>query len=534
MGGTWSPLKSRLFTVLLVTSLFAQLAVFMNGLAGVWILTDLTDSPAVVASLQISMALPAFVLALLAGALADVVSRKRIIQVAQAGSVVVAAAFAVLSAIDSHTVFTVLGLTAALGILTALAAPAWVAIIPGLVPRPQLAGAMTLSSAGISAAMAVGPAVAGFVIAASGPTWVFILNVIVFASVLLALRMWEPAPRAGLPAEHLATAVRIGLQYVRYDRPLKIVIAKIIPFALAGTALIALFPAVARFQLDAGPALFGLLSGAGGVGAVLGLIAMPAIRVRLGPDAIVFWSMLIEAAVIAVVATTTDVAVAFFVLVVGGVATLALVSTVMTSLQIVLPAWIRGRGIALYLVALQGSFAVGALIWGAVAQQTSLRTALLAAGMVMALSAVLVTPLRLGRYMDINTEVAELFDNPPTVTSVHDDDGPILLTARWQIDSNHRDEFVAAMVSVERALKRHGALSFQLVEDVERPGHMLESFTMATWSEFQRLPERFTMAEEDIRDALRTAAGSALPVLSAHRVIKLQSRLDDDSGAHNR
>ena len=171
MGGTWSPLKSRLFTVLLVTSLFAQLAVFMNGLAGVWILTDLTDSPAVVASLQISMALPAFVLALLAGALADVVSRKRIIQVAQAGSVVVSAAFAVLSAIDSHSVFTVLGLTAALGILTALAAPAWVAIIPGLVPRSQLAGAMTLSSAGISATMAVGPAVAGFVIAASGPTW---------------------------------------------------------------------------------------------------------------------------------------------------------------------------------------------------------------------------------------------------------------------------------------------------------------------------------------------------------------------------
>ena len=60
---------------------------------------------------------------------------------------------------------------------------------------------------------------------------------------------------------------------------------------------------------------------------------------------------------------------------------------------------------------------------------------------------------------------------------------------------------------------------------------MLESFTMATWSEFQRLPERFTMAESEIRDALKTAAGSALPVLSAHRVIKLQSRRDDDSGA---
>ena len=533
-GGTWSPLTSRLFTVLLLTSLFAQLAVFMNGSASAWILTDITDSPAVVASLQIALALPSFLLALLAGALADIVSRKRIILFAQAGSMVVAAAFALLSASDSHSAVTVLGLTAALGVFTALAAPAWIAIIPGLVPRSDLVGAMTLSSAGISAAMAVGPAVAGFVIAGAGPTWVFILTVIIFASTLLTLRVWEPEPRAGLPAEHLAAAVRIGLQYLRYDRPLKIVIAKIIPFGLTGTALMALLPAVARFQLDVGPALFGLLAGAGGVGAVLGLIAMPSIRSRIGPDAIVFWSMLVEAAVFVVVATTTNVTVAFPALVVGGVATLALVSTVMTSLQVVLPAWIRGRGIAVYLLALQGSFATGALIWGTVAEQTSLRTALISAGIAMAVSAVLVTPLRLGRYMNINTEVAHLFDEPHTVTSIHDDDGPILLTAHWQIDPDHHDEFVAAMVPVQRALKRQGALSFRLAEDVERPGHMLESFTMATWTEFKRLPERFTMAEQDIRDALESAAGSALPVLSVHRVIKLQSRRDNDSGARTR
>ena len=189
IGGTWSPLKSRLFTVLLLASLFTQLTVFMSGLASAWILTEITNSPAVVASLQIALALPAFLLALLAGALADILSRKRIIVFTQAGSVIVAGAFALLSASDSHSAATVLGLTAALGVLTALAAPAWIAIIPGLVPRSDLTGAMTLSSAGISAAMAVGPAVAGFVIAAAGPTWVFILNVTVFAAVLLTLRV---------------------------------------------------------------------------------------------------------------------------------------------------------------------------------------------------------------------------------------------------------------------------------------------------------------------------------------------------------
>jgi MFS family permease len=530
VGSTWSPLKSRLFAVLLLTQLFTQMAVFMNGLAGAWLLTDITDSPAVVASLQIAIALPAFLLALLAGALADIVSRKRIILFSLAGSAIVAGVFAVISVTDSHSSTSVLGLTAVLGVLTALAAPAWIAIIPGLVSRSDLAGAMTLSSAGMSAAMAVGPAIAGFIIAAADPTWVFVLNMLAFAVGILALRIWKPAPRTGLPAEHLASAIRIGLQYVRYDRPLKVVIGKIIPFALTGTALISLLPAVARFQLNAGPALFGLLSGAGGIGAVVALLVMPRIRRRFGPDTIVFGAMLIEAAVLIVVATTTNLVLAFIMLFIAGAATLALVSTVMTVLQIVLPAWIRGRGVAVYLLALQGSFAIGAFLWGTVAEQTSLQTALVAAGIVMAISAVLLTTLRLSRYMDINTDMVQIMPDTPTVTSVYDDDGPILLTAQWQIDPDRRDKFVAAMEPVRRALKQKGALSWHLVENVEQPGRMLESFTMATWSEYKRLAQRATMADKDVLDAVHDAAGSDLPPLQAYRVIKVRSRRKSHSG----
>ncbi len=534
MGGTWSPLKSRIFTVVLLTSLFTQLAVFMSGLASAWVMTDITDSPAVVASLQIAVALPMFLLALFAGALADVVSRKRIILFSLTGSMIVTGAFVLLSASESHSEASLLGLTAALGVFTALAAPAWIAVIPGLVSRSDLAGAMTLSSAGISGAGALGPAIGGILIAIAGPTWVFGLNVIVFAAAILALRVWKPAPLTGLPHEHIVSAMRLGFQYMRYDRPLKVVIGKIIPFALAAVALISLLPAVARFRLQAGPATFGLLSGAGGVGAVLALLVMPSIRRRVGPDFIVLGSMLIEAAVFVVLASTTNLGVAAGVIMVAGAATLAIVSTVMTVLQVVLPSWIRGRGVALFLLAVQGSFAVGALIWGGVAEQTSLQTALVSAGLTMAVSAVLVLPLRLSRYMDVDTDTATLLADPPTVTSVHDDDGPILLTARWQIDPARRDDFVAAMEPVRRALKRQGALSFRLVEDVEQPGHMLESFTMATWSEYQRLPHRATMADKEIHVALVDAAGSEVPALTAHRVIKLRSGRSNHSGGSAR
>ena len=522
-GGTWSSLKNRIFAILLLVNLFATMSVFMNGLAAAWVLTDITDSPAIVASLQFALALPAFLLALVAGALADIVSRKTIIVIGQSGSLFIAAVFALLSALDVNTIGSVLGLTAVLGAFTAFAAPAWIAIVPGLVHRSDLAGAMTLSSAGASAAMAVGPAIAGLVIASSGPTAVFVLNVGVFTAGLFALRVWKPTLQTTLPPEHLTSAIRIGLQYVRYDRPLKVVIGKILPFAFAATALMALLPAIARFRLGAGPAMFGLIAGAGGIGAVLGLLAMPRIRGHIGPDTIVLSGMLIQAAVFVVLATTNSFLVAFVVLAAAGAAGLAIVSTVMTVLQIVLPAWIRGRGVAVYLLALQGTFAIGALVWGALAEQTSLQASLITAGVAMAIGSLLTAPLRLGNYRTIDTDSAQLIDDPPAVTSVHDDDGPIHLTVNWEIESANRQDFISAMQPVRKALRRQGALSFHLAEDVKNPGHITESFTVATWSEYRRLPQRSTMADKDTHDALVDVVGHSLPSITVHREISLGS-----------
>jgi MFS family permease len=520
----WSPLRSRIFTALILVHLFTQLAIFMNGLAGAWVMTDITDSPAVISALQIAVAFPTFLLALVTGALADVVSRKKIIVFSQTGSVIVAGVFAVLSATGSLTAASVLGLTATLGVLTAISAPAWIAIIPGLVPRDDLAEAMTLSSAGISAAMAIGPAIGGFLIAAAGPTLVFVLDVLILVAGLLALRTWHPEPRTGLPAEHLAAAIRGGLRYVRYDRPLKVVITKIIPFALTGIALVALLPAIARFRLDVGPAMFGLLSAAGGVGAVLALVAMPRVRRRASPDGIVLVAMILEAGVFVVLAMSTNLAIVFIALVVAGAATLALVSTVMTMLQVVLPAWIRGRGVAVYLMALQGSFAVGAFVWGAIAEQAGLETTLFVAAVAMAVGALATSFLRLRDYTDSATEPGRLSFEPVTATSVYDDDGPILITVRWQIAPERRDRFMTAMRSVRRELKQKGALDWYLVEDVARPGAMLETFSVATWAEYQRLPERVTVADEQVEQELLEAAGTELPSPTPHRAVDLPKR----------
>ncbi len=492
----------------------------MNGLAASWALTDITDSPAVVASLQFATALPAFLLALVAGALSDIARRKSLVLIGLGGSAVTSGLFTLLSATEAETTTSILTLTVTLGVFTALAAPAWIALIPGLVPKEELPGAMSLSSASVTLAMAGGPAIAGFLIAAASPTAVFVVNVVVFVGGMFALRWWQPEPRTGLPPEHLRSAMRVGVQYLRYDTPLKVTIGKVVPLAFAAMVIPALLPVISRFQLGVGPAGFGVLAASSGLGAILGLLVLPWIRSRIGPDGVVLAAALIQAGAIALLAGVESVPLAFGLLTVVGIGTLAIISTVMTALQVVLPGWVRGRGVAVYLLALQGSLAFGAIAWGFVAQQTEVSTALLLAAAVLAFSALAVTRLRLNQYQDHESDGVSLMDPAAPVTSVHDTDGPILLTATWLIGEGEKEDFLQLMVRVRRALRRQGALDFHLVEDVENPGTIVESFSVATWSEYLRLPSRSTAADSHIYEALQEFVGGEMPPLTVARELK--------------
>jgi MFS family permease len=519
-SGAWAPLRRRLFVVLWLASVLTNLAAFMIGLGTAWVLTDLTDSPLLIALLPAAVALPMFALALFAGALADIVNRKRLLAGAQAAAIAIALAFAILTATDLITTAWVLVLTGMLGVVSALSAPSWIAILPDLVERDEIPAAMTLSSSGLTLAQALGPALGGVIIAVSAPEWVFALNAALFAVVLLSLRFWTPPARdSRLPPEHLMGAVRLGVRYARNEPGVWVVIGKVVPFALVNTALIALLPAIARFRLDVGPGEFGLLSGAQGVGAILMLIGMTRLRRRLGPDAIVAVGMTLIAGVFIVLSLSTELWLALLVLVAAGAATLAIISTVMTAIQTLLPAWVRGRGLAVYLLFLQASFAVGAVTWGLVAEAIDLGPTLFAAGIAMLLVALVTVPFRLARYADVDSEAEQLLSDPVTVTSLHADDGPILLSVRWAIDPDRVEEFSQVMASVRSALKRQGALAFHLVEDLDEPGVLYEHFTVATWGEYQRLPKRATVADRKVEDELRKfVPDGELPQIKSYHV----------------
>ena len=364
---------------------------------------------------------------------------------------------------------------------------------------------MTISSAAMTLAQAIGPAIAGVVIALAGPEWVFAINAALFIAVVGALRTWTPEARdPRLPAEHVVSAMKVGLRYARNEPALAMVIAKTVPFALCSTALAALLPAVARFRLDAGPTAFGGLSAAMGLGAVAALFVLPKLRPRLGPDGIVAAAMVVYAGVLIALGATTTLWIAFIALAFAGGATLAFVSTVITAVQMVLPSWVRGRGLAVFLLALQAAFAIGAVAWGAIAEGAGLGRTLFIAGLTMIAASLVTLPVRLSRLTQIDATPAELsWAQPHPRTSLHDNDGPILVSIEWSIDPDQRDAFVEAMQPVRRALQREGALGWHLYDDIEVAGRLLETFTLPTWAEFQRLPQRATQDDRKLEEGLR-------------------------------
>jgi MFS family permease len=490
-----SPLKYRLFRFIWLAGLASNIGTFMHTVGAAWLMTTLTNSPGQVALLQTATAVPAFALALLAGALADVVDRRRLLIWSQMLMLVAAALLGVLTMQGRATPGVLLWLTVVLGVGATLNLPAWAASIPELIPRSELAPAVALNAVGINAAAALGPALGGIVVATLGPEWVFIINAASFLAVIAAVAGWKRQPSAGLPAEHIGAAVRTGVRYVRNAPSVQVVLIKGGLFMLCASALTALMPVVARARLDASAGEFGILSAGVGAGAVLAAFGLPRLRRTVSVDVLVMGAALGYAAATAVVAYSTSLALTCAALLLSGGASITFMSTSMMTMQAVLPSWVRGRALALFLLVFQGSMAAGAAIWGTVATRTSPATALLCAAIGLVVGTVLASPLRLAGRADVDPSQARLWPDPVIMIEHGEDDGPVLVQLEWVVEPGDVAAFTATMHEVAQQRRRDGALRWGLYQDTAVPGRLVESYTVATWAEHERQHQRVTTAD---------------------------------------
>lgn len=497
--GTWTPLRFTWFRWLWIANAVSNIGTWMQNAGAAWLMTTLAPSPLFVALVQTATNLPVFLLGLPAGAIADIVDRRRLLIITQGAMLAAAAVLGVLTLTGATGPWTLLWLTFALGLGATMNGPAWQAIMPELVPNDQLPAAIALNSVGFNLARAIGPALGGIVVAAIGAGGAFVLNAISFVGVMIVLYLWLREPKeARVSTESVSTAIWTGMRYVRFAPALHAVLFRSGAFILSASAIWSLLPLVAKVELHRESTGFGLLLGCLGIGSILAAVMIGRLRQLLSPNAIVTSGMLLFGLVSVSMAYLASFAAVVGVMLAAGMAWMSVNSTLNTAAQTSLPAWVRARALGVYLLVFQGAMAVGSVIWGAVANWIGLRMTLLAAGIALLAGAAATFRLRLPNPRELDTRPSLHWPEPTLTVERPPDHGPVLVTVEYWINPSRAGEFTRTMRAMRRLRRRDGAIRWGLFEDAQKPGRYLETFVVQSWEEHLRQHERVTISDREV------------------------------------
>jgi len=511
----WGALKHSTFRWLWLASIASNIGTWMHEVGAGWLMTSLSANPMHVALVQVAGSAPMFLLALPAGAMADIVDKRRYLLGVQLWMAAVAMLLAVLTLLGLTTVWLLLGMTLAMGVGTALMMPAWSALTPELVSKRDLPSAIALSSLGINVARALGPAIAGVLVSLSGPWATFALNALSFFAVMAVLLTWKRERQvASFPAERLLGAMRAGWRYSRASKPLQAVLVRAAAFFVGASAGMSLLPLIVRGELQGSASDFGLMLGSVGVGAVLGATLLPRVRERISSDRLVLLASLLYALVLLALASLRHFAALLPVMLLSGAAWIAVLSSLQVAAQTSVPDWVRARALSVYILVFFGSMAAGGALWGFVASQASIPLALVAAAGCLALGGLLTSgfPLPVTEAEDL---APSLHWPVPILADEADlERGPVMVTLHYDIAPEHATAFRQAMSEVARMRRRNGAFSWGLVQSSENPRHWQEFFFDESWLEHLRHHGRVTRAEQRIEAAARQfqSAGVAIRI----------------------
>jgi MFS family permease len=378
----WAPLGEPLFRSLWIASVISYTGTWMQNVGAGWLMTQLTMNPLMVGLVQAAGAVPVFLVILPAGALADMVDRRRFLLLTQGWMVLASATLGILTLTSCVGPWVLLLFTFLLGLGAVMNDPAWQAITPELVPAKQHASAVALNSAGFNVARAVGPAMGGLIVAAVGCGTTFLLNAFSFLGVILFLYRWKRPIEARPKTQRMWSAIGDGFSYVRESGLAKSVLLRTGTFSVAAVAMLALLPIIAR---PYGARGYGVLLGCFGLGALLGALALPRLREKLSVDGVVVTAILIFAGMTFAAGRAETFALLCVVMLVAGAAWIGILACLNVAAQTMCPSYVRARALSFYLLVLQGGMAVGATLWGALAKRIGVPDALGAAALVLAL-----------------------------------------------------------------------------------------------------------------------------------------------------
>ncbi|MBT2186848.1 MFS transporter [Sphingobium nicotianae] len=396
-GSTLSPLRYRPFLLILLGSLLSNFGNAIQSVGAAWQMTATGQPADVVALVQSATNLPIMLLALPAGAWADMFDRRAIMLIVQVAMLMLSLLLAVLSFAGIVAPTVVVGLTALLACGVACFNPALAASIGSIVPRTELAAAVALNILAFNVARSLGPAVGGAIVAMGGAKAAFVANALSYFAVIAVLWRWQHvSPPQTRPA--FLSAIAEGFHFARRSPEVRTIMVRAVTFTTTGSAAWALMPLVASDLLGQNSVTFGLLLGALGLGAVVGAASSTWFRARFASETIVRTAGLIYGAGCIGVALRPGLPVMLLLLVASGAGWVQALSGFSVAGQLWSPRPLVGRITAMVSSLTFGGIALGSWLWGHFAQGNGVAAALLASGVGMLVLPLLGLILPMPRY----------------------------------------------------------------------------------------------------------------------------------------
>ncbi len=515
----WSPLRRSVFRSIWIASVASNVGSMMQTVGVGWLMTSLTPSPLLIALMQTATSLPIFLLGLPAGTFSDLLDRRKVLLFTEGFLLVMALSMGVLTLTGHISVWLLLGITFLMGLGAAFDGPAWQAILPDLVERKELHAAVSLNSTGYNIARALGPALGGIIVALAGPAAVFLLNAVSFLCVLAAIYFWRQEKiQRSTPPEYILGATVSGLRYVSHAPAMQSVLVRIAAFSVGASALWALLPIMARRELALDATWYGIVLGSLGFGAVSSALLLPWLRKTIPVDHLTALATLVFAGATLALAYLHSIPLLLLGLMAGGMAWLAMMSSLTAAAQTASPAWVRARTLAIYMLVFQGTMALSAFGWGILAERVGNPIALTcaAAALILGLATILRWPLRPILHLDLSYSMH--WREPQIVLTPEPDDGPVLITVEHRVSTEHSADFINAMQDMRRFRYREGAIRWDLFRDLADPDRYLESFVAPSWAEHMRQHARVTVEDQGIEARAFAYQKPGVERITAHMI----------------
>ena len=491
-----APLRHAVFRRIWLASLVSNLGILIQGVGAAWAMTQMTTSADKVALVQTALMLPIMLIAMPAGAIADMHDRRVVAMVSLAIALVGATVLTVLAWLGLVTPNILLALCFVVGSGMALFGPAWQASVSEQVPAETLPAAVALNGISYNIARSFGPAIGGIVVATAGAVAAFAVNAVLYLPLMAVLFLWNRAHEPSrLPRERLNRAIVSGVRYIANSPSIRIVLIRTLVTGLIGGSVSALMPLVARDLLHGGAQTYGIMLGAFGMGAVIGALNIGEVRRRMSGEAAVRACAISMAGAIAAVALSTHAILTAFALVLAGAVWMLAVALFNIGVQLSAPRWVAGRSLAAFQASIAGGIALGSWGWGHLTDLAGVETALLVSAGLMLVSPLLGIWLRMPPVGARNEDATELLADPEVRLSLTGRSGPLVVEIEYRVAQDSARAFHNVMQEVQLSRQRNGAYGWSIARDIGDPELWTERYHCPTWLDYLRQRNRATQSE---------------------------------------